>query len=128
MKGNLRKIMTHQRQHPVPPVIRQRARELRKTQTTTEQILWYHLRRRNLNGHYFRRQHPIGKFIVDFYCAEMKLIIEIDGDIHIQQKNYDTVRTEWLEENGFQVIRFTNRQISKEIDTVLQTILDFCEN
>ena len=120
--------MTHQKQHPVSPIVRQRARELRQMQTTAEQVLWNHLRKRNLNGHYFRRQHPIGKFIVDFYCAEKRLIVEADNDIHALQKPYNHARTEWLEGNGFHVIRFANHQILKEIESVLQTILDFCEN
>ena len=110
------------------PIIRQRARELRQSQTTAENVLWYHLRRRNLNGHYFRRQHPIGKFIVDFYCAEKKLIVEIDGDVHAFQKNYDTARTEWLHTHGYHIIRFSNQQVLKETQTVLEKILDLCES
>jgi len=79
-----------------------------------------------LKGFKFRRQHPIGAFIVDFYCAKGKLVIEIDGPLHLDQKEYDEYRTEWLETNGFQVIRFTNRQVIDEVETVLKRIREIC--
>jgi len=65
---------------------------------------------------------------VDFYCAEKKLIVEIDGDVHAFQKNYDTARTEWLKTHGYRVIRFNNQQVLKETQTVLEKILELCEN
>jgi type I restriction enzyme R subunit len=66
----------------IEPMILQRARELRQPQTPAEEKLWYWLRDSQLEGMKFRRQHPIGRFIVDFYCAEKKLVIEVDGDTH----------------------------------------------
>jgi very-short-patch-repair endonuclease len=104
------------------PEIRMRARELRKTQTKTEEILWRHLRRRQLNGVYFRRQYPIGPFIVDFCCTEHYLIIELDGPSHDDQVEYDEERTEWLEAHNYRVIRFTNEQIRTNLEGVLKTI------
>jgi very-short-patch-repair endonuclease len=86
----------------VIPDILQRARELRQPQTPAEERLWYWLRNSQLEGMKFRRQHPVGRFIVDFYCAEKKLVIEVDGDTHFtpEQMAYDAARTAWLEEQG----------------------------
>jgi len=84
------------------------ARELRQPQTPAEVKLWAHLRSRQIDGLKFRRQHPIDRFIIDFYCAEAKLCIEIDGDSHAEQAEYDQARTEYLNERGYTVMRFTN--------------------
>src|SRR5215212_5893701 len=93
-----------------------RAQQLRQEQTPTEAILWDRLRNRRLYGFKFRRQHPIGRFIVDFCCAEQQLIVEIDGSVHAQQVDYDQARTEALQTAGYQVIRYTNDQIEQHID------------
>jgi very-short-patch-repair endonuclease len=119
--------MPNEKRHRVHPAIRQRARELRQPMTRAEARLWQHLRRRQLNGYYFRRQHPISSFIVDFYCAKARLVVEVDGDVHVMQEEYDTVRTEWLEERGYRVIRFTNDEIFRQLDGVLESILAACE-
>jgi very-short-patch-repair endonuclease len=76
----------------------------------------------------FRRQHPIERFIIDFYCAEVKLCIEIDGDSHSEpgQKEYDTARTELLESIGCKVIRFTNNDVRHNMDAVAREIIDIC--
>jgi len=100
-----------------------RAKELRQTQTPAEEKLWHVLRRKNLNRHKFRRQHPIGPFIVDFYCNDANLIIELDGEIHNFQEEQDTARTQWLEERGYRVLRFTNQQVDMNIHTVIKEIL-----
>ncbi len=105
----------------------QRARELRQRQTPAEATLWQQLRRRQLKGYYFRRRHPVGGFIADFYCGEVRLVIELDGGIHVQQADYDTARTEWLDAHDYRVIRFTNPQILQELPMVLETILAACE-
>lgn len=118
--------MTH-KQDRIPPAIRTRARELRRPQTPAERVLWARLRNRQI-GPKFRRQHPIGRFIVDFYCAEAGLAIEIDGDSHVEQAEYDAERTAWLAEQGCRVIRFTNRQIHQQIDAVLEAILNACQD
>jgi very-short-patch-repair endonuclease len=83
--------------HPrTPPILLQAARELRHPQTPAEQKLWSRLRNRQLNGFKFRRQHPIDRFIIDFYCDEAKLCIEVDGDSHAEQIEYDQARTVYL--------------------------------
>lgn len=107
----------------VYPLSRLRARELRHPQTPAEQKLWQILRSRQLDGYKFRRQHPIGWYIVDFYCAAAKLIIEIDGDSHAEQVEYDQVRTEWLESQGYRVIRFTNDEVFRQVEGVIEAIL-----
>ncbi|MEM9775993.1 MAG: endonuclease domain-containing protein [Chloroflexota bacterium] len=105
-------------------MLTQRARQLRKNQTLQEEILWKHLRNRRFHDAKFRRQMPIGRFIVDFASVEHKLIIELDGSHHANQKEYDEIRTAFLEAEGYRVIRFWNNQIMKEINGVLQVIED----
>jgi very-short-patch-repair endonuclease len=84
------------------------ARFLRRNETDTEKRLWYRLRRQQLNGFRFRRQHPIGPFIVDFVCLSEKLIVELDGGQHAEQITADSERTAWLEGRGYRVLRFWN--------------------
>ena len=100
------------------------ARENRKKQTAAEEILWQHLRNRQLQGFKFRRQHPLNKFIADFYVHEAKLVIELDGEYHTEeeQKAYDAGRTYELGEWKIRVLRFTNEEILKDIKQVLETI------
>lgn len=97
---------------------------LRKTQTNAEDMIWQCLRNRKVLGFKFRRQHPIGKYIADFYCYEAKLVIEIDGGIHngIENQEYDKNRSFELEELGISVIRFTNEEVKKELEKVLSNI------
>jgi very-short-patch-repair endonuclease len=113
--------------HRFSPIILKRAREMRHPQTPAEATLWRHIRNRAL-GYKFRRQHPIERFIIDFYCAEIKLCIEIDGDTHLEkdQQEYDAARTEYLESIGRKVIRFTNEDVRYNIQAVLQSIIDTC--
>lgn len=114
--------------HRIHPVILARAREMRHPQTVAETTLWHVLRNRK-TGFKFRRQHPIGRFIADFYCAEAKLLIEVDGESHLEpgQKEYDQVRTEYLEELGYKVIRFTNNDVRYNINAVANKILQTIE-
>jgi very-short-patch-repair endonuclease len=100
----------------------QRARELRKNQTDAENLLWRHIRSRQLHGYKFRRQFPIGSYIVDFACLSLKLIIEIDGSQHMSNIDYDNTRTQTLENHGFQVIRFWNNTVLTETDSVLEAL------
>ena len=103
------------------PEIFRRASELRKRMTKAERILWSALRKKQICGKRFRRQHPIDKFIVDFYCHECKLIIEVDGGIHNnpEQREHDIGRTYDLEQLGLKIIRFTNDQaIFHSIETL----------
>lgn len=100
------------------------ARILRKEQTSAEDLLWNRLRSQNLDGYKFRRQHPIKNWIADFYCHEAKLVIEVDGRIHLakQQKQSDEGRSYELEGLGLKVIRFTNEEVMGNINNVLKEI------
>lgn len=106
--------------------IQKRARDLRSNQTGAEGLLWMHLRNRQLNNLKFRRQHPIGNYIVDFYCAEVGVIVEIDGDTHLDRVEYDQNRTEWLERQRLRVIRFSNQDVYENPAEVLTLIAEFC--
>jgi very-short-patch-repair endonuclease len=101
-----------------------RARELRKHMTEAERTLWKHLRLRQFAGHKFRRQQPIGQYIVDFVCFERRLIIEVDGSQHSEHNLTDTRRTECLQTEGFRVLRFWNNQVLAETDAVKEKILE----
>ena len=100
------------------------AKELRQRQTEAEVKLWSYLRNRRTLGLKFRRQHYIKSYIVDFYCAEKMLSIELDGGIHlnIEQKEYDKIRTEYLNNLGIKELRFTNEQIKENVFDVLKII------
>ena len=118
--------MTQQQRWRTTAAIQDRARELRREQTPAERKLWSRLRRKQIYGLKFRRQHPIGRFIVDFCCVPQTLVIEVDGDSHSVQGEYDRERTAWLEDRGYRVIRFTNRQVERQIDAVLDRIARAC--
>ena len=106
--------------------IQERARVMRKNPTPAERILWRRLRRKQIGGFHFRRQHPISRFIVDFYCAAARLVIEIDGSIHdaAEQREYDAARQAHLEEIGLRVLRFSNAQVIRETDAVVEAIAE----
>ena len=118
----------NEKRHRIHPIIRQRSRELRQPQTPSETMLWQHLRNRK-SGYKFRRQHPIARFIIDFYCAETKLCIELDGSQHFEpeQLAYDRARTDYLEELGYTVIRFQNHEVEESLNRVLEKIRQFCK-
>jgi len=103
---------------------------LRKAGTDSEDILWQSLRRRNLHGFKFRRQHPLDKYIADFYCHEAKLVIEIDGEIHnqVEIQEYDKNRSYELEEFGITVVRFTNDEVNNNLEMVLNVIKGYCRS
>ncbi|HAF48068.1 MAG TPA: hypothetical protein DCL08_02370 [Anaerolineaceae bacterium] len=105
--------------------IRKLARNLRKNQTDAEQILWSKLRSRELSGFKFRRQHPIDNYILDFYCNEAQLAIEIDGGQHAEKENIkmDDQRTALLNQKGIRVIRYWNNDVLENTDEVLEDIL-----
>lgn len=102
----------------------QYGRELRVTSTKAEKVLWEYLRNRNLGGLKFRRQHPIDKFIADFYCHEKKIVVELDGAIHDDKMNaqYDEARTYELNGSGIKVIRFRNSEVENNISLVIEEI------
>ena len=109
-----------------PEHIQQYARELRQRMTPAEKLLWQRLRNRRVGGLKFRRQHPLGPFIADFYCAVHRLIVEIDGGIHDSQVLDDLFRTEQLEADDYRVIRFRNEQVLNDIDGVVAAIRSAC--
>ena len=97
-------------------------RILRTNMTDAERALWQVLRGRQISGIKFRRQHPLGDYILDFVSLEIKLIIEVDGGQHASQVEYDQVRTEYLQSAGFQVLRFWNNEVLMEIEAVKENI------
>ena len=100
------------------------ARNLRRSQSDAERILWSRLRRSQLNGVRFRRQQPVGNYIVDFISFEKRIIIEIDGSQHIELTKNDRARTEYLVSRGYRVIRFWNTDIMQNIEGVIDEILN----
>ncbi|MFZ5766275.1 MAG: DUF559 domain-containing protein [Thermodesulfobacteriota bacterium] len=109
---------------PIPDDILKNARELRQNQTDAEQLLWGVLRDRRFDGKKFRRQHPVGRYILDFYCHELKLAIELDGGQHNEAttQQYDEERTRFLNEQGIQVIRFWNNEVLQQTNSVLESL------
>ncbi len=100
------------------------ARRMRQRPTAAETVLWQQLRNRKLRGYKFRRQHPIGQFIADFCCPERKLVIELDGDVHQQTRDSDTLRDEYLQARGFRVMRFSNGEVMNSPVSVITAIED----
>lgn len=109
------------------PQALQNARNLRSNQTPAETKLWAALRSRQLEGIKFRRQVPIGNYIVDFYCHSARLAVEIDGDTHAGREAYDQQRTHWLNDQGVRVIRFTNRDVHEYLNDVIVQIIEACK-
>jgi very-short-patch-repair endonuclease len=106
------------------PLTQTRARKLRIQSTDAERLLWRHLRNKQLAGHRFRRQVPIGSYIADFACLDAKLVIELDGGQHQAQPARDTVRDARIAAAGYRVLRFWNNQVFTETTAVLEVILD----
>ncbi|MGD0191027.1 MAG: endonuclease domain-containing protein [Rhizomicrobium sp.] len=100
------------------------ARRLRASATDAERKLWVFLRGKQIAGFRFRRQHPIGPYIVDFYCSAAKLIVELDGSQHGEPRNvvYDANRDQWLTTRGYRVLRFANANFLREHEAVLDEI------
>jgi leucyl-tRNA synthetase len=109
------------------PHIKEFRDKLKKNPTQTEVIMWQYLRGKK-TGYKIRRQHIIEDFIVDFVCLTKKVVIEIDGKIHLQQKEEDQIRTTKLNELGFVVIRFTNQEVLDSPQTVTNSIQNFLDN
>ena len=109
----------------VPAYVYQLCRKLRGKQTDAEKLLWECLRRKRLKGLKFRRQHPIGRYIADFYCPEARLVIELDGGIHQfkDQKEYDRVRQEMIEMRGIRVVRIKNDEVEQDKESVISKVL-----
>ena len=98
------------------------ARQMRREPTAAENVLWQHLRNRQLEHIKFRRQHAIDRFIVDFYCAKARLIIEVDGEIHDYTQAEDAIRQEYLESLGLFVLRFSNDDVLHRLESVEEQI------
>lgn len=109
---------------PIPANILHNAHELRSTLTDAENLLWSLLRSRQFCGFKFRRQHPLGRYILDFYCHDTLLAIELDGGGHAcdDQMAYDVVRTKALEGAGIRVLRFWNNDVLNDTESVLEAI------
>ena len=105
-----------------PKYVIEFARQMRVNLTISEKILWEKLKTKKIEGHRFRIQHPIHRYILDFYCHEKKLAIEIDGEIHKFRKDYDEYRDEYLKSAGITTIRFKNEDVFNNIDYVLSEI------
>ena len=110
--------------HPqkIPDDLKAYAREMRANMPDAEQLLWYLIRNRRIAGAKFRRQHPIGRYILDFYCSEKQIAIELDGGQHSEQLEYDRQRDAYLKEKGIRVLRFWNHQMLLETESVLEVI------
>ncbi len=106
---------------------REFARQLRYNLTDTERFVWSRLRSRRFAGFKFRRQFPLGQYVVDFVCLAARVIIELDGGQHTLQREYDSERTRWLENDGYCVIRFWNHQIPDEWDQIEDCLWDKLE-
>ncbi|PKO12157.1 MAG: hypothetical protein CVU39_25465 [Chloroflexi bacterium HGW-Chloroflexi-10] len=104
------------------------AKEFRKFATPAEKVLWENLSRRKIGGYKFRRQHPIGPFITDFCCPELKLVIEVDGAIHQSRQEFDESRSLWLNEKGYTVIRFSNEQVLENTKTTIIEITNMIKS
>ena len=118
---NKRKII------PYNPDLKQLARELRKNMTLSEVLLWNELKQKQMSGYDFDRQRPIGNYIVDFFCKELSLAIEIDGDTHIYKYDYDEERQKSLEKLGVHFLRFEDIEVKKNMSNVIRVIEDWID-
>jgi very-short-patch-repair endonuclease len=103
------------------------AKRLRRTQTDAERILWFRLRDRRLNGWKFRRQFPVDRYVVDFFCADAHLIVELDGGQHAVRADADAQRTKVLGAMGYMVLRYWNNDVMQNIDGILEDIYSALE-
>lgn len=109
------------------PTAVERARRLRRDCTDVERKMWRLLHSRHFCGYKFRRQHPLGPYIVDFFCMQQRLVIELDGGQHDAQREADARRDEWLRSSGYRVLRFWNHDVTQNCDGVLTMILEALE-
>ncbi len=107
----------------IPPNIKTNSRKLRSELTEAETHLWQHLKARQVCDKKFRRQHPVGNYILDFACIEARLAIEVDGGQHSEMQSQDNLRTAWLETQGWKVLRFWNNEVLQNIEGVLEKVL-----
>ena len=128
-EGGVR-VATPRLHEALPPRLKRNARSLRVSITDAEARLWYHLRNRQMAGRKFRRQHPFGPYVLDFYCECAGLVVEIDGSQHLEERNaaYDAARSRYLESRSLQVLRFNNLEALTETESVLSVILEALEH
>jgi len=121
--SSIRYDMSGQTIHNIP-ALKQRRRELRQNLTTAEALLWKNLQRSRLDGKKFRRQHSVGKYVLDFYCPECRLAMELDGETHFTsiRAEYDVARDEFIRSLKIRTVRFENRLVFENLESVLQTI------
>ena len=110
------------------PKLKARAIELRNNSTLSEVLLWNQLKARKMKGYQFMRQKPIGNYIVDFFCSKLKLVIEIDGESHIDKVEYDKKRQQELEATGLSFLRFSDLDVKSNLNGVLQMIEKWIED
>ncbi|WP_254509979.1 endonuclease domain-containing protein [Anatilimnocola floriformis] len=108
------------------PLFIERSREMRQQPNNAEAMVWDALRDRKLKGFKFRRQYAMGNFIADFYCAEAKLIVELDGKTHIGKEEYDAARVVWFESQGLCVLRFGNHDVDESLEGFLEVVWSKC--
>lgn len=113
---------------PYNPKLKERAKKLRKNMTRGEVMLWNELKRKQLMGYDFDRQRPIDKYIVDFYCKDLMLAIEVDGESHIGKEEYDRRRQERLENLGVRLLRFDDPEVQQNLEKVVKTIEKWIED
>jgi very-short-patch-repair endonuclease len=106
------------------PELKEKRQELRNNATSAEAVLWGYLKKSQLEGRKFRRQHSIGKYVVDFYCPKERLAVELDGVYHFTEEGikHDSKKTDFLNSPGIRVLRFENEKVFENIDAVLETI------
>ena len=121
--SSIRYEMSGQTIHNIP-ALKQRRRELRQNLTTAEAVLWKILQRSRLDGEKFRRQHSVGKYVLDFYCPECRLAVELDGEAHFTsiRAEYDVARDEFIRNLKIRTVRFENRLVFENLGSVLETI------
>ena len=109
------------------PATKEYRRLLRMTETSTERMLWKKLKGKQLEGYRFRQQHGFGPYVLDFYCPSLRLCIEIDGEVHVEDrvKQKDEERTIFLKENRIKVLRFRNEEVEQNIGNVLERIKNY---
>jgi len=114
------------KEHRTDPTILANAYRLRQERPLPEALLWSQLRSKQ-SGFKFRYQHPLNHYIVDFCCIAAQLIVELDGDSHAEQGQYDAARTHWLEQRGWQALRFTNIEVYESLEGVVEMIVAACQ-
>jgi very-short-patch-repair endonuclease len=116
-------------EHYNKSMMKQRRKALRNAMTQAEVILWSKLSRRQIHGYKFRRQYSVDQYVIDFYCPELKLAVEVDGDSHFKNgaEAYDAVRQEYIESFGIRFFRCTNNDVCTNLDGVCQSLYDEIE-